>query len=104
MESETIAAKRVQYNKNRRSLECWNRMVGIGLSEIKQKQDENVGECWRRSEKVGVSWMFRWYVTVFPLRAEPRGPCVFRVGIKVVDLCWFSLNKIFLSLLLVALI
>ena len=38
-------------------------MVGIGLSEIKQKRDENVGECRRRSEKVGVKWMFRWYVT-----------------------------------------
>ena len=42
-------------------------MVGIGLSEIKQKQDENVGECWRRSEKVGVNWMFKWYVTTTQL-------------------------------------
>ena len=24
---------------------------------------EKVGECQRRLEKVGVSWMFKWYVT-----------------------------------------
>ena len=55
MESETIAPKQAQYDKNRRSLECQNQMVGIGLSEIKQKQDENVGEGWRRLELVGCS-------------------------------------------------
>ena len=53
---ETIAPKRAQYDKNRRSPECWNQMVRIGLSEIKQKQDENVRECWRMPEKVGEDW------------------------------------------------
>ena len=66
MESETIAPKQAQYGKNRRSPECQRQMVRIGLSEIKQKQDESVRGCQRRSEKVGVNWMFKWYVTVFP--------------------------------------
>ena len=38
-------------------------MVGIGLREIKQKRDENVGECQRMLEEVGVKWMFRWHMT-----------------------------------------
>ena len=65
MESETIAPKQAQYNKNRRSPECQKQMVRIGLSKIKQKirMSENAGECQRRSEKVGVSWMFKWYMT-----------------------------------------
>ena len=56
MELETIAPKQAQYNKNRRSLECQKQLVRIGLSKIKQKQDENVRECQRMPEKVGEGW------------------------------------------------
>ena len=38
-------------------------MVGNGLSEIKQKREENVGECRRVPEEVGVKWMFKWHMT-----------------------------------------
>ena len=55
MELETIAPKWAQYYKNRKSPECRKQTVGIGLSEIKQKQDENVGECRRVPEEVGVN-------------------------------------------------
>ena len=60
---ETIAPKRTQYSKNRRSPECQRQMVGNGLSEIKQKRDENAGECRRVPEEVGVKWMFKWHMT-----------------------------------------